>query len=267
MVDSVKTSSPNRFFNKYVEYRKQYDQARNFDKALATKESDKPKVDTGADKKPAAELAKADASSSKPSTKSLASNPPSADPVSTGSSGPSAATGGSPNVIPTAPAAYTSSAVPNVGAASNRMMDKVKEYEPHIRAAAARYGIDPNWIAGVIWQESRGNPRAVSHCGAMGLMQLMPGTARHLGVGNAFDIGQNIDGGAKYLRQMLDTFKGNMSHATAAYNAGPGNVMKHGGIPPFRETQDYVPKVLGYANGFKVADAFQDQGQTSAIRV
>ena len=149
---------------------------------------------------------------------------------------------------------------------STRLMDKMKQYEPLIRAAADRYNIDPNWIAGICYQESRFNPRAVSHCGAMGLMQLMPGTASQLGVSNAFDPAQNIDGGAKYLRQMLDKFNGRMDLATAAYNAGPGNVIKHGGIPPFKETQGYVPHVLGYANGYKVAAAFEANSAGSGVR-
>ncbi len=269
-MDAV-SSNKNRFYNKYTAYREQYDKARNFDKELHAKETDKSK-DTAKSKD--SEKPKADASpdQKKPDltlSKNLASESSSKN-QSTASEGASTPPPPVADAAPLAPMSAASSQeinVPNTGSASDRMMDKVKQYEPHIRSAAARYNIDPNWIAGVIWQESRGNPRAVSHCGAMGLMQLMPGTAKQLGVSNAFDIGQNIDGGAKYLRQMLDTFSGNMSFATAAYNAGPGNVMKHRGIPPFRETQDYVPKVLGAANSFKVAQAFPEQTQTTALRV
>jgi len=122
-----------------------------------------------------------------------------------------------------------------------------------IHNASIKYGIDENLIKAVMKQESSFDPTALSHSGAQGLMQLMPGTARALGVTNAWDITQNINGGAQYLKDQLVTFNNDVSLALAAYNAGPNNVKKYNGIPPFQETQDYVQRVLQnytqYANG------------------
>lgn len=113
---------------------------------------------------------------------------------------------------------------------------------PVVKAAAEHYDIDWHLLDGLIWAESHWNPNAVSSVGAQGLTQLMPTTAEHLKVINPFEPGQAIWGGAWYLRQMMNLF-GNWKLALAAYNAGPGAVRRHNGIPPYRETQDYVSKI------------------------
>jgi soluble lytic murein transglycosylase-like protein len=117
------------------------------------------------------------------------------------------------------------------------------QYAPLINAAAKQYGIAPALVEAVMWQESRYNHRAVSSAGAIGLMQLMPGTARNLGV-NPHDPWQNVFGGAAYLRTQLDRFNNNVPLALAAYNAGPGAVIKYGGIPPYAETRNYVSVIM-----------------------
>jgi len=119
--------------------------------------------------------------------------------------------------------------------------------ERSIRQAAARYNLSPDLIRGVIRAESNFQTEAVSSAGAQGLMQLMPETAGELGVTKPFDIRQNIDGGSRYLRQMLDRFNGNLKLALAAYNAGPGAVEKYEGRVPYAETQEYVKRVLRYS--------------------
>ncbi|QGP90717.1 Membrane-bound lytic murein transglycosylase F [Neomoorella glycerini] len=120
-----------------------------------------------------------------------------------------------------------------------------------ISRVAARYNLPAALLQGVVEAESGFNPRAVSPAGATGLMQLMPATARALGVTDPFDPEANLDGGARYLRQLLDSFQGDLVLALAAYNAGPGAVKRYGGIPPYRETQAYIQKVLAAARRFE----------------
>jgi soluble lytic murein transglycosylase-like protein len=118
-------------------------------------------------------------------------------------------------------------------------------YDADIEASASREGVDPALVRAIVAHESGGNPNATSAAGAQGLMQLMPATARSLGVTDSYDPAQNIAGGTHLIRTLLDRYDGNLSLALAAYSAGPGAVDRFGGIPPYAETQAYVRDVLG----------------------
>ncbi len=132
--------------------------------------------------------------------------------------------------------------------ATLRVSTPAPEILSMIQQAAVQNGIDPRLFEALVSAESDFNPQAVSPAGAMGLSQLMPATARGLGVTDPFDPWQNLQGGAKYLSQMMRQFGGDVRLALAAYNAGPGAVQRHGGVPPFAETQTYVERVLTRAN-------------------
>ena len=158
----------------------------------------------------------------------------------------------------TVPADLVANIVPNEIVENESADPEEVRLLPHlesvIQPAAAKYDLDPNLVAAVIWAESSGDPNAVSKKGARGLMQLMPATARELGVGNVLDPGQNVDGGSHYLRRMPDEHDGDLSLALAAYNAGPDAVRKYGGVPPYRETRDYVGRVLRVYERAREAD-------------
>ena len=125
------------------------------------------------------------------------------------------------------------------------------EYEQIISDCSQKYGVNQLLVKAVIHAESGYNPNALSHKGASGLMQLMPDTARSLKVADRFNPKDNVEGGVKYLRFLLDTFKGDVSLALAAYNAGLNKVAKYGGIPPFNETRTYVSRVLAYMQSYQ----------------
>lgn len=136
--------------------------------------------------------------------------------------------------------------IKTLGPVTNRMAGKA-DYDGVVAQVAQTYGLESALLHAVISVESRYNPVAVSRKGAAGMMQLMPDTARRYGVADAFNPAQNIEGGARYLRDLLTMFNSDVGLALAAYNAGENAVLKYGNrIPPYRETKDYVPRVLGF---------------------
>jgi soluble lytic murein transglycosylase-like protein len=169
----------------------------------------------------------------------------------TGNAGPNTTFASLASTTPTtATAAATGTAA--TGASS---LPAGTPYAAEITAAATANGVDPALLAGLVKQESGFNPNAGSGAGARGLTQLMPGTASGLGVKNILDPVENLNGGAKYLKQQLDAFGGDVAKALAAYNAGPGAVQRFGGIPPYAETQNYVRIVQQNAASLRGASA------------
>ncbi len=137
---------------------------------------------------------------------------------------------------------------------SNSSMNRLNKFLPIIQEAAQQFGVDENLIKSVILTESAANPDAQSKVKAKGLMQLMDSTAAELGVNNVWNPKENIIGGTKYLSKMLQQYEGDVEKSLAAYNAGPSNVEKYDGVPPFKETKNYINRVLGYLNHMEGQD-------------
>ena len=135
-----------------------------------------------------------------------------------------------------------------------------------IQEMARRHNVDANLVKAIIKTESNNNPRAVSSKGARGLMQLMPPTARDMGVANSLDPAQNVDGGVRYLKLLMNQYGGNLELSLAAYNAGPGAVERHGGIPPYRETQQYVKKIGTLYGSLRTQTETPESHRSSIVR-
>lgn len=146
-------------------------------------------------------------------------------------------------------AAVTSGSQTNSTSSGNTSSSSSTSLDAYFEEAAAKYNVDVKFLKAIAHAESNFNPNATSSSGAMGVMQLMPSTAKSLGITDAYNAYDNIMGGAKVISQHLANYNGDVSLALAAYNAGSGNVAKYGGVPPFTETQNYIKKVLAYYEG------------------
>ncbi len=151
-------------------------------------------------------------------------------------------------------------------------LGETKSLDEIFQKASEKHNVSVNLLKAIGKAESDFNPKAVSRCGAQGVMQLMPATAKYLGVTDSFDAEQNVMGGAKYISELLKKYDGNTKLALAAYNAGSNNVAKYGGIPPFEETQNYVKKVMNYigqgtdTNGAMVSTGSREKaGRKAAV--
>jgi soluble lytic murein transglycosylase-like protein len=178
---------------------------------------------------------------------------PTAQPAPTANFAATLASASTPATTAAASATTPTTALASTVATGPSALPAGTPYGAEITAAAQRNGLDPALLAGLVKQESGFNPNAGSPAGAQGLCQLMPGTARGLGVTDLHDPVQSIEGGAKYLAQQLKTFNGDVARALAAYNAGPGAVQRYGGVPPYAETQNYVRAVQANAAGFRTS--------------
>ena len=171
----------------------------------------------------------------------------------------------SSTLVASAKYSYTKSTPAKPSRKAKVSKGKLKHYTRYnelIKKSAKRYKLDHKLVSAVIQVESQFNASAVSSSGAVGLMQLMPSTAKQLGVSNRYDPSQNIEGGTKYLRYLIQRFDGNLTYALAGYNAGPLNVEKHEGIPPFKETQRYVKKIFSIYKGGKTMNLADSSGNT-----
>ena len=150
-----------------------------------------------------------------------------------------------------------------IASATTELAPPAKSTAQIVEEASVTHGVDSDFILSVIRQESDGNPKAVSRVGAQGLMQLMPRTALQLGVTDSFSAEQNVHGGTRYLRELLERYNGDAIKALAAYNAGPDAVDRYHGIPPYRETRLYIQRVVRDYNRSKQKSAAGTQGKAS----